>query len=79
MHLEHGAANKEDIHWIFINNVLEKVHLLKGKEINWMTDKDPWLLFLWLSDCFSTEIPSLFCAICYLVVRTDFAVWKEVQ
>jgi len=41
MHLKHGAANKEDTCWIFINDTLEKVHWMKGEEINWMTDKDP--------------------------------------
>lgn len=46
MHLKHGAANEEDTSWIFINDMLGKVHLLKGEKINWMTDKDPWLLFL---------------------------------
>lgn len=46
MHLKHGASNEEDTQWMFINDMLEKVHLLEGKEINCMPDKDPWLLFL---------------------------------
>lgn len=46
MHLKYGAANEEDTLWMFIIDMLEKVPFLKGKETNWMTDKDPWLLFL---------------------------------
>lgn len=37
MHLKHGATNGESTYWIFISEMLEKVHycvLLKGKEIN---------------------------------------------